>query len=298
MKKKVANLIKIVVSFILIIYLINKVGLSNITKTMININLVYLPLILLLWIGNLLIGAINIKIMLKALNEKLIFTKTLKHYLRSWAYGLFLPGKIGEFSLIYFLKKENIELSKGTIIAFTDKIITFFVLFIIAFFGLINILNLNDIISILVLIFLVFGLAFFFLVTEKGRDLIKKYVLKRYSKKFKNFFKNFSYLLKKRTLFLLLNTFFTLLKWFLIFIIIYLLFKSIDYHINFMILISAISIGLIISLIPISISGLGVRENSSLAVFVYYNVPPIIAGSVLLIQTLIRYIIGVVVLIT
>jgi len=295
MNKKLINLIKIIIGILLIFYLINKVGLINIINIIKSINIIYLPLILLLWLVNLLIGATNIKIMLLALGEKLSFTKTLKYYLKSWAYGLFLPGKLGELSIIYFLKKENIGLSKGTIIAIIDKMITFFVLFLIALFGLINILNLKEIILVLFLISFVFVLSSLFLITSYGRRIIRTYILRHHSKEFKNFFKNLSYLFRSRKIFLLLNIFLTFLKWSLIFMIVYLLFSSVNYQINFIILMSAVSIGIIISLIPISISGLGVRENSSLAVFMYYNVPSTTAGGILLVHTLIRYIIGIII---
>ena len=88
----------------------------------------------------------------------------------------------------------------------------------------------------------------------------------------------------------------TLIKWTSMFSVLFFIFRSFDYNVSFLLVISSVSIGTILSLIPISVGGLGIKEGSALAIFSHYNVPAVTAGSALLLQTIIKYIIGIIVL--
>ena len=129
MKKNFVFMIsRIFISIAILGILIYYVGIKQILETFVSMKKVFLIPILILHIISLLIGALNIKILIKKIKNKLSFRKILKYYLVSWSIGSIMPGKIGEFSILYMLKKENISYGQSLAITMIDKIITIIVL--------------------------------------------------------------------------------------------------------------------------------------------------------------------------
>ncbi len=289
MKKGLKTAIKVVVSFALIGYLVWKLGPLQLLKVMSGFKLWLLPIVLAIFVLNSFFGGLNIQLMLLAFKKKLPYFKTLGLFLRAWAYGLFLPSKLGEFSLIVFLKKEGVEYSQGLIISLIDKLITLFVLFALSFAGIAKLIGLkNALIAGSVLI----GLALIgasFLFSEIGKKIIKRLAFRWLHEVLSGFTKNLVFLLKKRKRFLLLNAGVTLIKWLLVVVMVQVILIGLGVHVNFFSIMIAVTLGILASLVPVSISGLGVTENVAVEVFSYYGVPSIPAGSAMLLVAIIKY---------
>ena len=112
MKKIYKFSIKYVLGISLLLLLIYKVGLSSIISVLKELNWYYIPLVIVTWICLFILGTLNIAILLKPLKKKINKLKLFSYYILSWSFGLFIPGKIGEFALVYFLKKEKLVYKK------------------------------------------------------------------------------------------------------------------------------------------------------------------------------------------
>jgi|SRR3989344_453621 len=287
--KKLDLIIRVGLSILILFILFKKIGFSNVVSNISSVNLSILILILFIFLISLIIGAVNLKILLSPLSKNISFYKIFYYSVLSWAVGLFVPGKIGEFSFVPLLKKEGVRVGHGSAIFILDKLITLVVLSIFSligiylFFDIATFIRLTIITSIIIIAFI------FFIFLKVGRNFIKKYFLRGFSEKFRGFFKLISIYIKKEKSLLLLNIIFTFFKWFITSLISYFLFMGYGQDISIVYIFLLNSVLVMVSLIPVSLSGLGVRE--SMAVFLYskLSVEPSITFSVFLIQLIIMY---------
>ena len=126
------------------------------------------------------------------------------------------------------------------------------------------------------------------IISNFGRAIIKK-IIGKLAFKFIGFSKSLLYLLKSKKKILILNYLITLLKWLISSIFICLIFMALDVKISiiYIFLISAVS--QLISIIPITLSGLGIREVSSVYLYSLINVEPAKVISISLIMLLFNY---------
>ena len=270
MKKVLNFVLRLSIGLIILALLIDYVGFGRVYDTLVSMNLYYLPLIILIFILNFIIGAMNIKIFIDPLKHKLGFWKIFKYSFFSWSVGLFIPGKIGEFSLIYFLKKDKIPMGESLVIAILDKVITLIVLVIISSFFFFFFSNQMKGFLFFFFFFILIASFFLLVLSPDIRGMIKRYILKKHSKLFKGFSKTFIYYLKNKKKIIFINFLLTFLKWITASLIIFFLFKSFSQSINFFNVFIINATIIIISLIPLSISGLGTMELS--AIFFYQHV--------------------------
>ncbi len=267
MNKKTSFILRLFIGIAILYFLLNNVGFQKIYQIIFKTNPYYLILAILVYILILIVGMINIKLLLLGKGYK---NSIWKDYLLSWALGFTGLGKIGEFSLVYLMKKKGIPIGDGFAITVIDKIISIIVLAIILFFGIFIFFDKTNSIKLIICIFSIIIAIIIALLSNNSRKIIKKYILRRYSNKFKGFSKTLFYYLKKRRRILFLNIILTVIKWFLTSIFLFILFISIGIIINPIYILVICSITSLISNLPITISGLGVRETT--AVFLYSKI--------------------------
>jgi len=270
MDKKILNLIKLTIGLSILFFLLYKIGFKVTYQLLININLIYIPLILLISSSQFFIGILNLKILLQPLNSSISFLKLFKYYCLSWAIGTLVPGKLGEFSLVYFLKKENIDVGKSTVISIIDKLITVLVLSVFTIGCFLIFFTQFQTLQLVIILFVGAIIFSFFIISDFGRGLIKKYILRNYAKSFKGFSKTFFEYLRYHKSTLLLNLFLTLIKWVIMSLIVYVTFLSFDQRVDFISVLLINMTTVLISLIPVTINGLGIKESA--AVFLYSNI--------------------------
>lgn len=292
MKKSIGYLLKFTFGISILLLLFLKLGIEDIIKITLTADLKFVFLAYIPFVISLLIGSFNVYVLIFGLVKKISFFHAFKYYLLSWSVGLFMPGKIGDLSIIYFLKKENIPIGLGTAVSITDKIISLITLVLIASFGFFLFFNIKQALIYMALFIGITSLLIFLILNKTSRDIIKKVLGKR-SKIFKGFSKSILSYIKTKKELLMLNFIITLLQWFVSAFTIFFLFLAFDTHIPISIVFLISTITTTLSLIPLTISGLGIKE--SVAVFLYstLNYSPIITAGVHLIVIMLKYILAI-----
>ena len=293
MKNKLLYL-KIVFGLFIVFYISNKIGFSNITKTMLGINLLYIPLMIIILFVALLLNAFNVKLFLDSQNYNVDFWKYFRHYLASSSIGMFLPGKIGDFSL-YYLIKEDSDVKTGHSLSaiFLDKIITLAVVSLISFLGVLILFSefLEKYLLIIGTILLLFIMAFIVIMTQKR---ILSFLLGKHFVHLNDAMQFFSYVLKEKKFLIFLNFLVTVLKSFVIALLYYAAFLAFDYKISLMSLFFISSITTLISQIPLSFSGLVISEVAAVFFLNKISVPNIISFNSYIVVTIVVYFVSII----
>jgi len=205
---------------------------------------------------------------------------------------MFIPGKLGEFSLVYFLNKENIKIGHGAAISVIDKIITLVCLFLISFFGFFMFFSPLQSIKLIVISLVLFAVIMILIVSKWNRNIIKKYILGKYSKKFAGFYSTFEFFFKHKKHILFIDFIITLIKWSINALIFYVIFLALKTTVPFLMVFIITSITVIISLIPITASGLGIREGIGIFLFSRVGVAFPVSSAVYIISLIIRSLIA------
>ena len=115
-------------------------------------------------------------------------------------------------------------------------------------------------------------------------------ILRGYAKNFTGFSRTLFYFFRKKKLILFANVIITVLKWVLMTLLVFVLLLAFDIKINFLLVFLANVTTMIISLIPITINGIGLKESAAVLLYFRIGVPATITLSVYLITLVISYI--------
>ena len=291
MNDKIDFLLKLFVTIFLLFFLIFKIGLNNICQAFLTLNIVYLLLIIPVFFIVFILGAINIIILLTPLNHNLKFSHIFKYYSISWAMGLLTPARLGEFSIIYYFDRHKIGMGPSMAAILLDKVTTTAVYLAIGLLGIILFFYKEDMrifLIFLTLYLLIFMMAILVFISETGRNFVKN-ILKHRANKFAGFSKTVNTYLRKRMDLVLYNTILTVIKTLLMSLIAYWLFLGFGVYISFWLVLVVSVLGSIISFIPISISGLGVRESLVIVLYAKMGIAAPIVFSNYLIMNVLNY---------
>ena len=300
MNKKKFFLIRLLISLVIIGIILYKINVTNVLSTLAKTNILVLLSALLLYIIVICIGAYNIHLLLSRLTKRIKYKKIIKYTFISWSLGLFMPGKSGEFTLGFFLAKYKTSIGKTTAVVMADVIITVLTLAAIAIFGSFQIINLEykTVIRFLVIMLLA-GMILFYLtfINKLGRNTIKKYILKKYSKIFKGFYKSLRLIIKdKKTI--ILNFLLTISKFVISSAITFLLFLNFGEAIPLHIILVITSLTVLISTAPFTIHGLGLREASAAYFYSLIGIKAEITIAVYIVHLVIQHLLSTIILIT
>jgi uncharacterized protein (TIRG00374 family) len=279
MNKALGWALRFILGIGILAILLYKIGVTSILETVGQMNLYYLPIIILLYFANLFFGSLNITILMSHMKTKPKLHEIYSYYMLSWAVGLFIPGRVGEVSLVYRLKKKKVPLGEGFLIFVLDKFISVFFLAIISTIGFFMFFDLGTalwLLSLVVSILVVGGLLLF---SAFGRKGIKKYVLRKYSKKFKGFSNLLKFFFRKRLHMIFLNFLNTGLRWSVSAVIYFFAFMSFGKYIPFWLILLITCITSVMSFVPITISGLGIRESVGVYLYSQQQTTQIIGSS-------------------
>jgi uncharacterized protein (TIRG00374 family) len=293
MKKSLV--LRLIFGAAILIVILYKIGIGSIVQNISEINLYYLPAFIIVLFASLFIGSLNIKLLSLPFNRAVSVLRLFRYYIIGWSLSLITPGRVGEFSIIYFLRKEKIQMGQGAAVALLDKLISLIVICVFAVIGFTrnDFFTLNQSINILALLAALFIAGFFFIFTGAGRNLIKKYILRSYSVKFEGFSSALYGYLKNFKKEIALNLSLTIIKFGLSALLVYVFFFSFgEFTISFYDTLLIYCITALISLIPVSINGLGIREGISLYLFGKIGVSTLTTGSVFITLLIFNYIIG------
>ena len=267
MKKPISILIKVSIAAIILLFLFRKIGISKIVETIsktthiqIFISIAYVLMLIIL-------GALNFALLLKIIKRKIKFIILLKCYVISWSIGFFSPGKIGEFSIVYLLKKRGVPFGEGSAIAIIEKLESITSLAIMGLLGLI-IFEKKFTLEIITLVTIALIITSTLVISNKFRYFIRKYILRGYAKLFNGFSGAISEI-KKNPL-IIISLLAVSMKFIITALATKMVFQIYSINIPFLSVLAITAITSLVAFIPISISGLGVRE--SIAVYLYKQI--------------------------
>ncbi len=261
--KKVLTLLKLAVGVGLLLFVIFKTGLNELAQILSELSFLSFFIILAHVFFQILFSSYNIKLLADALQYHVPYGALFKSYVPAWGLGKFLPEGIGELSIAYSLKKSGASAGDALFIAVFDKILTVVSLVIITLLGvwLVFPLYTSFVISLyLVLLLALLALPF---ISKKIRFALKKHILRRYTAKFAGFMQNFRRLLSTGKKYILRNLFVTFVKSLFSAGAVALIFLTLGIEVNpfWVLLINTLVV--IVSMIPITIAGLGTREATA-----------------------------------
>lgn len=217
---------------------------------------------------------------LNKLNISYGFLKSYQLYFIGLFLGTFTPGRIGEAGKVFYLKKDGHSLLKSLISIIIDRLADLFYLFFVGLIGFVIFLPLFKKLSIwatFLSILLVLGLII--LVKNRGAKILFKKLLlfltpAKYKNKTEDLLSEFLKSVRAYTLrdYLIIGTL-TLLCWLPSFVSVVFLAKSVNIdNLPYLYLFFAIAITSIVTMLPLSISGIGTREATLLLLFSPFNI--------------------------
>ena len=292
LSKNIYLLLKIVLGLLLLFFVSSRIGFNNIWQSLLTVNLLFIGLYILFKALSFLFNTLNIFILLHPYNHRIALKEMLHFTILSWSLGIFIPGKLGELSLSYFLKQREIPFTTSIAIFILDRLISFIVLFILGFLSIIFLLP--PIYGIyyslfFVLFFICFILLFF---VNSLSDLLLKKIVKKYAAPVTILKKTLRDYIYNHPLLLLLNFIVTIIKWIYVAYCISLLFLAFDVIVPFLWIISIQAVITFISLIPITFNGIGLNEPTGIFLYGLLGVPYATTASLMAIALFLTLSIG------
>ncbi|MBI4021230.1 MAG: flippase-like domain-containing protein [Candidatus Aenigmarchaeota archaeon] len=267
------TIIKLCVALVIFALIINRVGFVSITDVAAGANPVYLGLAFLVLVCSLLLDCVNLNILLRPL-ARIRMRRLFKTYLFGWALGLVTPGKVGEFAISFFLR-DKIEVGKTAAVYALDKATTILVLILFSMLGMALFLDPTTAwaLSATFIGLWIAGVAVIF--SDRGRALVRR-LLRGRAELFAGFAETFISYLKTRKRYVAGAVALAATRWVLNVIVVLLVFLSVGQPVPFLILLAIVPLSSLASILPITFSGLGVREG----VFIFLTAQAGIASSV------------------
>jgi hypothetical protein len=269
-KDRLFTFIRITVSLLLLLWIIfrNYKNFQDIYYIIINASLIYLALAVLMHAGHLYMNALRWNVLLRASDERVSLAFLYQSVYIGHFYNNLLPSNIGgDFYKIYDVhKNRDVPLSKAVSTVIMERffsVIAIITYFAVTSFSLYSILK-NSIIMIAV--FLALAVLLFIVILRP-----KLFRIDRFFKRFKRLQKlekgieNFNSavnLFRGKWIHLFLGLLFTFLAQGFYIVIYYFLSLSMGLEVSFMTFAFIVPVVFVLTGIPISIGGLGIRENT------------------------------------
>lgn len=270
MKSKIRVALEIIFCILILTFLISKIHIRETIEILKTVDLFWMSIGILVYIVSLLITAYSLKALFDSIKHT-PFMEWMRFYLVGFSMGLILPGRAGDLSIIYFAKQKGFDIGASTALTITDKLITLIIFGIIAALGIFTILNSTELYwgLLFALICITAGL---FLFTPLGRKWTRK-IIGKYADGFQGFYRTFKNLLLHHKDKVIINIIITLLRPLGNALLIILIFKAmgLDVSLLYAILINAVT--LIVSLVPLTPNGLGIREGVGAFLFSRIGIP-------------------------
>jgi uncharacterized protein (TIRG00374 family) len=252
-------------------FILYKIDFKKLWQVIIHVQLIYIIISVILLILLYVVKSYRWKLLLNSQKIYYSFKNTFLAFTASNFIAFITPGRVGEFSKTIYLKNDiGVAYSRSFASVLTDRLFDVYILLLSGIYGIINLgLGYNT----YLLVFLAISLLLPLLLFNKRaceavvRFIINLPVISRFLKNkignINSLSNSFQELLHKNLIYALLLT---LISYFILYITSFFIAYSVHLDLTVNDIILLVSIGNIISFIPISISGLGTRE----AFFIYY----------------------------
>lgn len=268
------------IGLILFIFILSKLNLTKTLELLSNIDLFYMTIALALIIPLLVIKALRWQLLMKAQNIDYSLKDSALMYVAATYIGVITPGRIGEFIKVFYLNADNHPFGKAFATVLLDRLFDLVSLLLLGYAGMCLFIAYFER-TILILSSILVGTLLMILFFLYKKDLsigILEYISshfipERYRDNAKTGFSDLCNGFKTlNTNQGVLATFITFFAWVIYFVMMYLFALSLDINIPFLYLATCISISAVITLIPISISGIGTRDATLIILFSYLGI--------------------------
>ncbi len=292
MEKRTKFFLKLLVTIAFIWFILARVGVKETIDQLKNINPEWIAILFVFELLTLILSAMNIFILVKKIKKDMTFLRLCSYFLKIWSINLFIPGKIGDFSLLYFLKKEGVKVGESTAIVVMNNLITFGVVFLFALFGVYTFFGINNLLAFIVAGILLLAIGITLLLAKKVRTKIAAFILVKKAFYFKGFGKWIQYMIKKEKGVLVANVLLTIINMFCIYMVYYIGFRMIGTVVSYSAIMAVVPLARLAALVPITLNGLGIKEGVSIYLLGLLGIRGSVVLSASLILTAITYLTG------
>jgi uncharacterized protein (TIRG00374 family) len=293
-----------VLGILLYIIIILKTSPSKLISTIMDMDVIFFILALLLNLIVIPLKAAKWKLIIDTCGISYPFHKCISAWLIGYSAGLITPGRIGDFYRSLYLRdygNKSLGLCLSTVIF--DRIIDVSVMILMAFFGILmlsNMFKISQNLIIFVIFILFFVLIIFIILKINLKYLILmpffyRMVPKEHQPTIKDnlvdFFDSLSMNLEKKSL-LIFQIFLAIISWLFITLQNYLILHSLNPNGSYLFMLCITPFICMIELLPISISGLGTRDAALIFLLSLIAIPAEISIALSLSILISAYFIG------
>lgn len=271
---KTASWLIRLIGIVLFVFILTRIDLSGIAFTITKVNLWYLVPVIILIPPLILLKSWRWQLLLKMQGITYPLRQAFAAYFGGMYLGLVTPGRLGELGRVFYLTDDK-ELSFGGAFSsvLVDRLLDIYLLLLVGGYGLVALSLLPErmILSIIILVLLL-SLPFLLLNKRTGKWLIglvnQTKLLGKLGKKMDTaadqFYSGVDRLANPRlTLPLLIN----LAAWAIYFAQCHLLVLSLNLPLSFLDIAIYMAVAVLVTLIPVSIAGIGTRDATLIALF-------------------------------
>ena len=261
---------------LIFVYILYSLDYNVVIENLKNINFCYLLFAFILNIPMVYFKSFRWQQILKIQTLNIGANSSFKYYMSSLYLGFITPGRIGEFIRVLYIKEEKQSREYGTIFStvILDRLFDLYLLILLTILGF-SYLQLGIASEYILAITFVFFILPLIIIKLDFFNLLIKSIGTKLSKSFQEkasrFIKSFVKGIKLSLNLYSIGSFsiYTILSYVIFFSQAYLIAMSLNIEINFIVLSLVMAISNTISLLPISISGIGTRD----LVLIYFLVP-------------------------
>ncbi len=188
--------------------------------------------------------------------------------------GILTPGRLGEIAKAFYLKKDGHSMGKSLVSVILDRLSDFAFLLVFILIGSLFLLSIFQKQILILILGLIILILLFILLLKIGfikwilNKIFRIFISQKYQKSWKINFQDFIndfkiYKLKNYLIIFLITAF----SWLFYYLQMYILAKGLSIHIPLLYLAIAVTVAGFITLIPISISGIGTRDAALILLF-------------------------------
>ena len=291
-------ILKILISMLILTILIYKLDYRTFLENLKQFPFIIIILFIISYVITVLTNALSFFILLKNETKQINFIKFLKLYWFSFSIGQFSPARSGELSIIAFLKKKyDIPVGVSSATFIMHKMSSLIMLLIFSFVVLLLYFKALYNLQLILLGLIIILICFIFLIKNyKLRFFIRKFILRKHAYLMEGFNSQFRAILKMKSI-LALSIVINAIRIILGGIIISISLYFFSFKAPLLLTTGINSISLLLSFIPISFSGIGVKETAGVVLFNYLGYPPSIVAAILIMITAIFLILNFIVFI-
>lgn len=285
-----------IIGILIFVYILFKVDISEVLEALTRARIDYILIVFSLAIPVILVKSWRWQYLLKMQDVDYSLKNAFTAYLSSGYLGIITPGKIGEFAKAFYLKEdEGISIGKAFSSVFTDRLLDLIVLLIVGVTGILCFSLEQDIVLPALLILMSVMAVLIIFLNKRLRDKLFHFTklfpfIRTYKTQIEIYYNNFFNAIDDfKNIKMLIPIAASLLAYFIFYCSCYLMVLSLGIQISFSNIIFCISIANIISLIPISISGIGTRDATLILLFSFLGLNKEVAMSFSIIFLAILY---------